>query len=176
MLGSVNTYGGLTLLQDQMGLLAGTGERRFFVGDYPELSADGVESYYNPMSDWAVGVGVWGEPNSSQRRLFQPRIVECGNGIVQAAEECDDANMIVGDGCDACVWETGGTDSGTGGDVGLGGGNGCECRAHDRGQGWLGFLSMFGTLGLALRARRRRSGRAGQGQRCRAWTGGARGP
>jgi cysteine-rich repeat protein len=29
--------------------------------------------------------------------------VACGNGFVEAPEECDDANDIAGDGCEACV-------------------------------------------------------------------------
>jgi cysteine-rich repeat protein len=32
--------------------------------------------------------------------------VECGNGIVEPGEECDDGNLIAGDGCDPlCAWE-----------------------------------------------------------------------
>ena len=30
----------------------------------------------------------------------------CGNGVVEAGEQCDDANTVNGDGCDACELET----------------------------------------------------------------------
>ncbi|WP_244924076.1 matrixin family metalloprotease [Enhygromyxa salina] len=156
VLSQVNTYGSLALVSDDQGLMAGMGERRFLLGDYPGLSPDGVESKVNPNTDWALGIGHWANQNSSVSRLFQPRAIECGNGIVQAAEECDDANTTPGDGCSACVLDLGaGTGSGTGdtGGSGLDGENGCECRASSGDPGF-GFLSMFGFLALGLRVRR----------------------
>lgn len=77
--------------------------------------------------------------------------MECGNGIVQASEECDDANTDPGDGCDACSLEVSGTESDTGADVGLDEGNGCECRVHDSGPVWMGLLSLFGVFALRPR-------------------------
>ena len=40
----------------------------------------------------------------------------CGNGVVEAGEQCDDSDQTSGDGCSAtCQWETAGTASGAGG-------------------------------------------------------------
>lgn len=42
---------------------------------------------------------------------------ECGNTIVESGEECDDGNLIDGDGCSsACAEEAGGSDTGDSGD------------------------------------------------------------
>lgn len=27
---------------------------------------------------------------------------DCGNGLIESSEECDDGNLILGDGCDFC--------------------------------------------------------------------------
>lgn len=167
ILKSASTFGNVALIGDGHELLGVTGERRFIVGDYPGLTLDGTELFFNANNDWALGVGVWGDANASSRRLFQPRPVECGNGVVQAREECDDANTILGDGCEACLIveivdpdpdpsTDSGTDAGeTGGGPGSHGENGCECRAGDSGgSGWLGFMSVLGILALVARPRR----------------------
>lgn len=70
----------------------------------------------NPHSRfWSVV--EWGEPDST----IPPPI--CGNGILEHGEECDDGNLVAGDGCDPwCLFEDGGaaislvvdTDSGHG--------------------------------------------------------------
>jgi MYXO-CTERM domain-containing protein len=150
------TFGRLTLLEDTQELLGGTGERRFFLGNYPGLQPAPAAFMMNPDSDWPLGIGMW---NDGQRRLFQPRAVVCGNGIIQAGESCDDANSLAGDGCDACVIEPG-ADSDVGddeigdatGDFPGEGDDGCSCRARGSGGGALGL----GLLGLLFGVRRRR--------------------
>jgi cysteine-rich repeat protein len=160
----VSTYGGLSLVRDGDGLLGGTGERRFFLGSYPGLTPDGTELLHNPDGDWALGVGLWGPPDSTTRRLFQPRPVVCGNGIVQASEQCDDANTVPGDGCDACSVTNSGTESDSDSESGdTGGGfdsveDSCECRTDGSGGSWLGFISMFGIVTVTVRSRRSASG------------------
>ncbi|KIG16063.1 hypothetical protein DB30_04935 [Enhygromyxa salina] len=170
VLHAVSTYGGLSLLNDGQALLGGTGDRRFLLGSYPGLAPDGAEGAPNPNGDWPLGVGLWAGVNEPQRRIFQPRRVVCGNGIVQGAEACDDSNDVPGDGCDACALEgdypnaedpseSGSGDDGTAGETGgagLDGADGCECRASRQGNSWLGWWSVLGLLALCRRRSERR--------------------
>jgi MYXO-CTERM domain-containing protein len=155
ILHAANTFGNVALVSDGQSLWGSTGERRFSVGHYPGLSLDGTEQRFNPHRDWAVGIGVWGAGSSSTRRLVAPRELACGNGIVQGAEECDDANANSGEGCDACkLAEPPEPSSGeTGGGKAASRDEGCECRAasNDPGAG-----PVLGLLALASVSRRRR--------------------
>nr|WP_240480167.1 DUF4215 domain-containing protein [Enhygromyxa salina] len=96
-------------------------------------------------------------------RLFQPRPVLCGNGIVQAAEQCDDGNSVGGDGCDACLiepdQETGTESAGSGSDTGGThgpSGDGCSCSLERVGSAGFGYLAAISLLAVALRPRRPR--------------------
>ena len=140
--------------------LGGAGARRFAVG-YPGPQLDMGALGPNPASDWPIGLGIW--PNS-QARIVQARAVVCGNGIVQAAETCDDGNSVQGDGCSTCTPDQpgGGTGTGTGDETaGFGGldddrGNGCECRAtRERGHGIL-LLIFAGLLRIRRSGKRSR--------------------
>jgi cysteine-rich repeat protein len=97
----------------------------------------------------------------------------CGNGLLEGAEECDDANTIAGDGCNAsCQLEDGngqtsdgGGDDGSassddGDEPGLGDDGrlverGCACRAGRGNRGPL-TLDALGLLALVLVGWRRR--------------------
>ncbi|NJK31652.1 MAG: DUF4215 domain-containing protein [Deltaproteobacteria bacterium] len=102
------------------------------LGDHPSLAPD-VGAQFNPVQDWPVALSQWTTPRSTQRRIFQPRPIKCGNGIVQGSEPCDDGNKLAGDGCDLCAIEPADeadeldTDetAGVGSDEGA---SGCECR------------------------------------------------
>ncbi|PRP96417.1 hypothetical protein ENSA7_72320 [Enhygromyxa salina] len=166
VLDTVNTYGALSLLDGGETLLGSTGERRFSLGSYPGLAADGTEAFPNPNDEWPLGVGLWGSVNDPHPRMFQPRAVVCGNGIVQGAETCDDGNDVPDDGCVACGLEVVDeeeeanepAEAGTGGDETAGGetggaglveGDGCECRASRTGTWWQGWLALLGLLALS---------------------------
>jgi MYXO-CTERM domain-containing protein len=151
-----SSFGNVALGRGQE-LLGSTGERRFLMGNYPGLTLDGTEQLYNPNRDWALGIGVWGAGSASKRRLFQPRELICGNGIVQGTEECDDANATPGDGCHACMIEEPEAPSSTSGETGGAGADlrndGCGCGVGSD-DSWPGFMSMFGLLALAATRRR----------------------
>jgi MYXO-CTERM domain-containing protein len=109
---------------------------------------------------------------------YKPGIVPpmgCGNGVLEGTEQCDDGNLVSGDGCSAlCSIEGGGGTSGggtsSGGDDGNDGSGeddgedpgledeghlvdrGCVCRARPGG----GPSSTLGLVVLVLLARRRR--------------------
>ncbi|WP_240480433.1 myxococcus cysteine-rich repeat containing protein [Enhygromyxa salina] len=92
--------------------------------------------------DWPVAMGASSRLGATPHWFgLSRRSVVCGNEVVQGGEQCDDGNVINGDGCDAsCAVEpagdTGGATSETGGSDDLGGselgGDGCECRVHRR--------------------------------------------
>jgi cysteine-rich repeat protein len=169
VLDPIHTFGAVSLLDDGQSLLGTMGPRRFLLGDYPGLIAEGAHAKHNANGDWALGVGVWGSLELPERRLFQPRAVICGNGIVQDDEECDDANTIANDGCDACLLAEAepepepepedpamGTETGGFGQADA---NDCECRADNSEPPWFGLFSAFGVLALL----RRRRGLRGSG-------------
>jgi cysteine-rich repeat protein len=164
ILDPVDTFGRLALLDNTQELLAATGEHRFLLGNYPKLQPDDVPFSANLYADWPLGIGLW---DNQQRRLFQPRAIICGNGIVQGSENCDDANAIAGDGCDGCVAdgiETGGTGDETGSDIGgVETGSDCECRARSPGREWLGPLALFGVWAFVRRMRVRSPSRTAIG-------------
>lgn len=126
--------------------------------------------------------GVW---------RLQPRgdsiISVCGNFFVDRDEECDDGNIVDGDGCDiACRFERpdAGFDAGSeaGNDAGLDagppdggidagrdagpdvlsiGGGGCVCRAGVAHRGGQQALGLFSAMALVCVFRRRRSDQVG---------------
>jgi cysteine-rich repeat protein len=157
---SLDTRGRLALLEDTQGLLATIGAGRLALGSYPGIVPDGTLVELD--GDWPLGLGHWTEGTTDHWRMFQPRGVACGDGIVQAGESCDDANDIAGDGCDACVLEpeddSDASEGGKGNDeVGDYGGSedpgqeGCECRAS-RTRAPVGVSTLLGLL--AIRRRR----------------------
>jgi cysteine-rich repeat protein len=59
-----------------------------------------------PTRDWSLGIGAYAHPMGIGHRLTMPLAVECGNGVVELGEQCDDGNLVDGDGCDStCVIE-----------------------------------------------------------------------
>ncbi|NUP09485.1 MAG: DUF4215 domain-containing protein [Polyangiaceae bacterium] len=65
---------------------------------------------YTALADGPVYIVVesWGNPSAST--TFDVRIdrYQCGNGVIEAAETCDDGNTNAGDGCSAtCTLQTG---------------------------------------------------------------------
>jgi cysteine-rich repeat protein len=113
------------------------------------------------LRDWPVALGR----HDGVHRMTTLIAVECGNGILQSNEACDDGNLEPGDGCDdVCRIEVGGSEEtsdsggtggggegtsdtgGTGGDFGLDE-DGCTCAADERyvpGLGVLLGLMVFG--------------------------------
>ncbi|NJK31077.1 MAG: DUF4215 domain-containing protein [Deltaproteobacteria bacterium] len=169
VLAPLDTRGRLGLLDGSTGFMGSSGAGRFMLGDYPGLSAD-LAAQFNPQQDWPLALGQWSTLDTTTRRLFQPRMVKCGNGLVQGAEECDDGNKTPGDGCDMCTFETDDTDTDTGdvpgandevGDFGGGGGeeeSGCECQVDGERRLPIGGLALLSLL--AIRGRSRVSRRA----------------
>ncbi|MCA9655323.1 MAG: DUF4215 domain-containing protein [Myxococcales bacterium] len=102
--------------------------------------------------------------------LGEPPPPGCGDGVVDAGEECDDGNVFDGDGCSSqCLME--GTDDGdpssSGDDSGGGGGGsgglvdghlidrGCACQAEPGGGRGRWGLALLPLLWAAVRRRRR---------------------
>lgn len=107
---------------------------------------------------------------------------ECGNGLLEGLEQCDDGNAIGGDGCSAlCLLEDDGTGSGGTNDGGSSPGDdgteeggddpglddegglldrGCACRARGGDDPEDAPLHALGLVVLVLGARRRRQGQA----------------
>jgi cysteine-rich repeat protein len=118
------------------------------------------------LRDWPVVLGR----HEGVHRMATLIAVECGNGILQADEACDDGNLEPDDGCDGvCRIETGdgeetgeseetrdgegsGDTGGTGGDFGIDE-DGCACAGDDRRVPGLGVL--LGLLVYGYRSRRR---------------------
>ncbi|MEM7158651.1 MAG: myxococcus cysteine-rich repeat containing protein [Myxococcota bacterium] len=105
---------------------------------------------------------------------YRPGANACGNGVIEGTEECDDGNLLDGDGCSAvCLLEgddggddgsdDGGSDDGGSDDGGGAGGGltndglvprGCACQATDDAPG-SGFAAFGLLVLLGLRRRRR---------------------
>jgi cysteine-rich repeat protein len=67
----------------------------------------------------------------------KPRVAMCGNGMVEASEQCDDGNALAGDGCSAeCRIE--GSDGGVRGDAGDIDAGASDAGADDAGAGEAG--------------------------------------
>ncbi len=155
----LDTRGRLGLFEHADGLLATIGAGRIGVGNYPGIAAEGV---LKDNGDWPLGLGHFFDVEIDQWRMFQPLGLECGNGVLQATEGCDDMNDIPGDGCHGCELEplddVGNGDDEVGDDFGGDGESGeedCECGATNN----LAPAGMLLALGL-LALRRRRAGQA----------------
>ncbi|KIG19582.1 hypothetical protein DB30_00091 [Enhygromyxa salina] len=138
----------------------------------PMVGADGNLSVsFSLGSDGGLEFGGWNidqlcivahepaVPPEPPKPLTPPA---CGDGIVQANEQCDDGNLSNGDGCSSgCLFdyvppepdpEEQGWDPG---------GRGCGCTAapdtagFGGGPGGAGALALLGLLGLGVRRRRR---------------------
>lgn len=105
--------------------------------------------------DWPLAIGSALVLSGGLRhRIATALPLECGNGIVQGVEECDDGNTMPADGCDSvCLIEpSGGGDTGTGADDIEDGGQGCECNAaadEPRASGIMIFAVLLLGLGYA---------------------------
>ncbi len=127
-------------------------------------------------------LGVFAEPKSGglTTPTFMVTRTICGDQLVEDDEECDDGNVVDGDGCSAsCETEEASVGSGPGsggsGPVGAGGaggsgvdlgdefdiyGRGCSCRVGPGGQRERGGLALLGLLlGLVI-VRKQRPGAA----------------
>jgi cysteine-rich repeat protein len=109
--------------------------------------ADAVLEPLRPMPTeldaWPLGLGA----DVHGHRLVMPLPIECGNGVVQGGEACDDGNYEDGDGCDMCVLgvvvlepdDTGET----GVDAGVDVAGEVSCNVSEPGRGvWLLWLLM----------------------------------
>jgi MYXO-CTERM domain-containing protein len=93
---------------------------RFHDVDLSATVANGsVEVGFELVSDFGLAFGGWNIDNLCVVGFGDP--VACGNGRLDAGEQCDDGNQLAGDGCSsACVNESdpGGTTGDSGGDDG----------------------------------------------------------
>jgi MYXO-CTERM domain-containing protein len=163
VLPELDTRGRLALFERGDELLATIGAGRIALGSWPGIAPDGELKHAD--DDWPVGLGHWTHADEiDEWRMFQPRGLQCGNGIVQATEGCDDMNGIAGDGCHGCALEpqteddsdtndgaNGNDEVGDHGGTGENGEEGCECKAARTGSpaGVLALLAL-----LAVRRRR----------------------
>jgi MYXO-CTERM domain-containing protein len=147
--------------------------------DLTPWAADGqVQLSFGLQSDGGLELGGW---NLDELCVmgYRPSVVPpiaCGNGLLEGAEQCDDGNLVAGDGCNAlCVLEGGGTSGGGTGDGGDDDGDdssgsddgeepglddeghlvdrGCACQTTEPRGGVPGALGLL-VLGLLVRRRR----------------------
>jgi len=64
------------------------------------------------------------DADSETINISQPPPSVCGNSIVEAGEDCDDGNLVSGDGCDSSCQTEGGAGAGAGPGTGTGPGTG----------------------------------------------------
>lgn len=163
-LGDQDVFGRLALARAGVEALRGVGGwYRFELGTDPEMGLDPVMPPASVLRQWPLTIGA----KDGLHRLGYVAPVVCGDGYLQADEECDDGNELPGDGCDAsCLLdgadsETGAeTDSGaTSDDGGVIVDDGCQCSsaAGDR-RTVTTLLACLGLLALGGSLRRGRSG------------------
>ncbi|MFH1759086.1 MAG: DUF4215 domain-containing protein [Patescibacteria group bacterium] len=83
----------------------------------PTFDEDGMDNFCQGIPSCTgtifcklAGAGATCNPDSC---MCEPPVTECGNGITEPPEQCDDGNNIDGDGCGStCVIEGGGGDCG----------------------------------------------------------------
>ncbi|HUQ01381.1 MAG TPA: hypothetical protein VM261_02750 [Kofleriaceae bacterium] len=128
------------------------GEWRFQDVDLTPAAGGTIRIEYRMTTDASGQYGGWTLDDmcvvAYDRPVTPPET--CGDGSVDAAEECDDGNTADGDGCSAtCTAEDGGGGGGGGGDVG----GGC-CGAGPAATG----VAPLAGIALSLLLRRRRPG------------------
>ena len=123
--------GRIELARADPGFLRSIGGRFYFeLGTDPAATPLPAMPSSTHLTDWPVALGAF----SSDHRLGLPTIVECGNGLMQGAEACDDGNLVGGDGCSAqCEIEPDDPGTGTGTETGFEGGTGFEGETGDAG-------------------------------------------
>ncbi|WP_255215831.1 DUF4215 domain-containing protein [Pseudenhygromyxa sp. WMMC2535] len=115
-----------------------------------------------------VGIGDVPDPTGGDEGEDEGSGNLCGDGIVGEFEQCDDGNLVNGDGCSAgCLLEDEGGEDDVGDDgTGEGGagadwdpdrGCGCDSAGEDPRRAALGGLALLGLVGLGRRRRRSRS-------------------
>ncbi len=128
-----------------------------------EVGLGTLELAFTLTSDFGLEFGGWTIDEVCIVGHGAAQTAECGNGLVEFGEACDDANDIDGDGCSACVLddepsdETGdesGSESGDDPTQWVPDGRGCGCTssddpAHER----LAGLALLGLLALVRRRR-----------------------
>ena len=157
-------------------------EWRFHDLDLGAAAADGtIDLEFDLAADGGLQFGGWNLDALCVVSVGEPPLISCGDGLLDAGEQCDDANLVDGDGCSsACAIEGGTTDpsggttdpsgggtdtdgdtdgdTDTDGDPSLDGGGllgrGCGCQLRD--DAWAPGWAAFGLLALARRRRRRR--------------------
>lgn len=141
--------------------------------DLTPWAADGqVQLLFETVTDGGLEMGGWTIDELcvvGYRRTGAPP--GCGNGVLEQDEQCDDGNLVPGDGCnDRCEGEGAedgggdddGNDDGPGDDDGGDGSSidgddglvarGCACQAHDSGD----LPGAVGLLALVMLGWRRR--------------------
>jgi MYXO-CTERM domain-containing protein len=155
-----DVYGRLALAPAGANTLrAVTGRHRVELGTDPGASPTPAVPALTPLETWPVGLGA----ADGSHRLGHVVEVECGDGLVHDPEECDDGNLVTGDGCDdMCMFEDDpwGSESGseTGGDPPFVDGEGCQCAsAASRDDTRTSTTLALGLLVFGRARRRRRA-------------------
>ena len=143
------------------------GRHRFELGTPVDATPIPAMPLMSSLEDWPLALGAY----AGTHRLATPLEISCGNGVVQEGEDCDDGNLIAGDGCDVqCMLEspgggtgeTGGTSESETGDAGIyGNDDGCNCATTKREHPRALVLGLLGVAGLCRSRRRSRPDHSG---------------
>jgi cysteine-rich repeat protein len=130
-----DVYGRLALARAGFQTLRGVGGwYRFELGTAPEAGLDPAMPPASVFRSWPLAIGA----KDGLHRLGYPVEIVCGDGYLQGSEECDDGNLLPGDGCDsACSIEEMGAETGTETGTGEGGlleDTGCHCSGIEAGR------------------------------------------